>query len=99
MKLKYGINLEGGKISCGELDNLPIFLLSLDLDHLNEGLNQFRNDSTSSNYENNLFEYFTRSLLLQIQELKLNPKEYEELPVAMRTRIESFESFLKDKKI
>lgn len=99
MTLKYGIILTEGKISCKEINNLPIFLLSLDHTHLNEGLSKFQNGKTASEYEDKLFRYFLSSLSLQIQELKLNPQEYKKLPADMRSRIESLESFLEETKL
>ncbi len=96
MTLQYGIELANGKIACKELHHLPIFLLSLDHKHLNEGLKQFQNSDKPSEYENKLFRYFLSSFSLQIQEFKLDSKEYEHLPADMLNRIESLEVFLKE---
>ncbi|KKU68032.1 MAG: hypothetical protein UX89_C0008G0013 [Parcubacteria group bacterium GW2011_GWA2_47_16] len=95
-KLKYGIKLQDGKMTCEEVDHLPIFLLSLDYDHLDEGQRTFINGEGKGIYETELFKYFLKTLSAQIQQLKLNlnPKPYSELPRELRERVESFEKYI-----
>ncbi len=99
MSLKYGIELADGKMSCKELRHLPIFMLSLDHDHLNEGMEKFKNDTTSSEYEDLLFSYFLSSLSTDIKKMKLDSRRYPDLPSDMRTRVGSLEAFLKEQGI
>lgn len=96
VRLRYGIELKDGKIKCAEMKHLPIFLLALDYEHLEEGQRTFVNGEGKSRYETNLFKYFLTSLSSQIQFLKLN-KRYEGLPEELRKRVESFETYVQEK--
>ncbi len=58
MTLDYGIALRNGKITCEKITHLPIFLLSLDQRHLNQGLREFKNDNDPSEYEKNSSDIF-----------------------------------------
>ena len=91
--LKYGIKMTDGKIECSEMEHLPIFLLALDYEQLEEGQQTFVNGEGKGRYETKLFKYFLTCLSAQIQILKLN-KRYDSLSSELRTRIESFENYI-----
>lgn len=98
-KLAYGIKYnEDGKISTEEMSNLPIFLLGLDHEHLDEGLRKFNVGGDASAYENELYDIFLSSITVQIKQLQLSESKYKKLPEDMRRRIESFVVFLKKEK-
>jgi len=97
VKLKYGIELNtDGKITCKEVEHLPIFILNLDYGRLDEGQMAFINGEKKSRYETQLFEYFLTTLLAQIQYLRLDHKRYAELPQELRERAESFEKYIQE---
>jgi hypothetical protein len=96
-KLKYGIKLHNGELKCEEMSNLPIFILSLDYDHLDEGIRTFVNGKGKGLYETELFNFFLKTLENQIKILKENASRYNsELPQEMRERIESLEKYLQE---
>lgn len=94
--LKYGIKLENGKMTCETIEHLPIFLLSLDYEGLDEGQRTFVGGEGKSRYETKLFKYFLTSLFAQIQQLKLNSRRYGALPQDLRARVESFEIYIQE---
>jgi len=71
-KLKYGLKLEKGKLSPERVFNIPIFYLALPKRHIEEGIKNFTPSFKSkSDFEKNLFAYFSTSLISQINSLKL----------------------------
>lgn len=96
-KLKYGISLENGRMRSAEVRHLPIFLLNLDREQLDEGINRFNLGEEPSLYEKELFDMFLAKISGQIKQMK-SGERYLKLPQEMRTRIESFESFLAEQK-
>ncbi|OGI67818.1 hypothetical protein A2738_03430 [Candidatus Nomurabacteria bacterium RIFCSPHIGHO2_01_FULL_42_15] len=95
VRLKHGISFKDGKISCKEINHLPIFWLAVDQKMLDKAIRQFKNEATSSENENDLFLYFLLIILIQIREIKT--KGYANLPSDMQTRIEKFETFIEER--
>jgi hypothetical protein len=97
VRLKYGIKLGAdGKMRCEELEHIPIFLIGVDDDHLDEGQRTLIDGEGKSRYETELFKYFLQSLSTQITLLKLKPARYQSLPEELRKRVESFEVYLRE---
>ena len=95
-KLKYGIKLSNGELKCEEMINLPIFVLSLDYDHVNDGLQAFVNGEGKSRYETELFYFFLQTLASQVKILKADKGRYQKLPQEMREGIESLDLYLQE---
>ncbi len=94
--LKYGIEFEDGKIRCKTVNHLPIFMLSLNYEDLDEGQYEFINGEVQSPAEKRIFKYFLTMLSAQIQQLKLKPRHYESLPENLRERVDSFQRYIEE---
>jgi hypothetical protein len=96
-QLKYApvLNHEEGTIECGQVSNIPIFLLSLDQERLRMFLKEFNEDynTPSKGKEEALFSFLLTSIKFQIQELALDP-HYSHLPSDLKLRIENFKKFI-----
>lgn len=94
--LKYGLKLEKDKenqkkIVLGQVTNIPIFYLALPTRHIEEGINRLSPSfEEKSEYEKNLFTYFTTSLSAQINFLKLE----KNLNPTLKDRLNYFEECL-----
>ncbi|MFA4890266.1 MAG: hypothetical protein WC587_01360 [Candidatus Paceibacterota bacterium] len=90
-KLKYGLKMENGKLSKGAVEGAPIFYIALSERHLNEGIkNLSLSLEEKSDYEKNLFRYFTSSLQSQYDSLVLE-KHVDQL---IKSRVETFKEVL-----
>ena len=82
--LKYGLLLdENGAIKpSSKIEHIPLFYLALPQKQIEEGIKNFKTDSTSE-YEKKLFEYFILSIKTQMKGLELkndtHPKCQERL--------------------
>ncbi|MEA3292998.1 MAG: hypothetical protein U9P88_00785 [Patescibacteria group bacterium] len=79
-KLKYGIKLEEGEISIGEVKNLPLFYLALPQKYVEKGMEELIPSlEENSEYGKNIFNWFVSSIDSQIKSLKLEPNLNKEL--------------------
>ena len=91
IKLKYGLKIENGKLTKEAVKGAPIFYLALSERNINEGIKNMSLTLTEkSDYEKDLFKYFTSSLQSQYDSLVL--KGY--IDPSVKGRLETFKSVL-----
>ena len=94
-KLKYGLKFgkDQKKLVLGEADQIPILYLALDKRHIEGGIkNLIPSFEEKSEYEKQLWKYFTASLNAQIQYLNIEPQ----LEPALKNRLEQFQKTLQE---
>ncbi|MEM4460969.1 MAG: hypothetical protein QXY70_02420, partial [Nanopusillaceae archaeon] len=90
---KYGFRLEDRELKLGRVENVPIFLIALPPQFIEEGIKNFSPSfDTSSDYERKLFEYLIQSLKDQTAFLELE----QNLNPQIQNHIRQFKKFLEN---
>lgn len=104
--VKYGLILKPGSsdgrvppsVTCGPVNNIPVFLISLDSAHIDRAIEEFDSQNTKhDSVEDKLYLYFLRNVLLQINNMRnkhSDDEDYDALPGKMKSRINDFRTFI-----